>query len=194
MTSPNVPSLRCIRDKERVRDLLQRIDQNLERYFLVALYFYIFVIVAINVLFRFLLNYTPVWGADTAVYMYIFLTWIGAAWNIRKRRHVRIDLIQKLLPERGVGLSYILNDLATLAFVYFVLVGFMPIWQNTVQLGADVPSLGLSQIYFLLAIPIGFALITLRALQMLYWDFKAVKNGSKVYRGERIIGQEDGRD
>lgn len=181
-------------DRSSVAQLLRILDRNLERYFLVILYFYTLAIITVIVISRYVFNYTPVWGADTAVFMYIYLTWIGAAWNIRKRRHIRVDIIQRKLSERGLGMTYILNDVATLVFVYFVLVGFVPIWENTTQLGASVQSLGVSQVWFIFAIPLGFFLITVRALQALYWDAKAVKNGTKVYRGESIIGGEHGSD
>lgn len=190
MPTLKIPSVISIVNPTSFRKFLRILDHNLERYFLVTLYFYIFVVVATIVISRFVFNYTPVWGADTAVLLYIYLTWIGAAWNIRKRRHVRLDYVQQWLPQRGEAVSYILNDVATLAFVYSVLVGFMPIWQNTTQLGAAVPSLGISQIYFIFAIPLGFALITVRTVQMLYYDIKAAKDGSGVYRGESIIGKE----
>lgn len=174
----------------RAYRLLSTIEQNIERYFMVVLYFYIFFIVATSVVTRYVFNFTPVWTTETAIFMYIYLTWLGASWNVRKRSHIRVDFVQKRLSERGRGLTYILNDLALLAFIYYVFVGFIPVWRNTQQLGVIVQSLNVSEIYFIFAVPLGFALIMIRSLQMLYNDVRAVVYDEPVYDGEAIIGGE----
>ncbi len=71
---------------------------------MVLLYFYIFFVIASSVVSRYIFNYSPVWASESAIFMYIYLTWLGASWNIRKRSHIRVDFIQERLPERGRAL------------------------------------------------------------------------------------------
>ena len=174
----------------RTYRILRALDANFERYLMVLLYFYIFFIIATSVVTRYTFNFSPVWASESAIFMYIYLTWLGASWNVRKRSHIRVDLVQKLLPERGRGLSFVLNDIALLAFTYFVFVGFIPVWENTVQLGVVVQSMTVSEVYFIFAIPLGFALMAFRSVQMLYIDLRSVFYGEPVFEGEAIIGGE----
>lgn len=169
---------------------LKVLDANFERYLMVLLYFYIFFIIASSVVTRYTFNFSPVWASESAIFMYIYLTWLGASWNVRKRSHIRVDLVQKLLPERGRALTFVLNDLAMLAFTYFVYVGFIPVLRNTLEFGAIVQSMYVSEIYFIFAIPLGFALIALRSVQMLYSDLRSVIYGEPLFEGEAIIGGE----
>lgn len=166
------------------------LDESFERYFLTIFYFYIFFIIATSVVTRYVFGYSPVWTTDTAIFMYIYLSWIGTSWNVRQRSHIRVDFVQSRLPDRARGLTYILNDIALLLFSYYVFVGLVPIWENITQLGAVVQSLNVSQIYFFVAVPIGFALITIRTFQVLYIDVRTVVFDEPVYDGEGIIGSE----
>lgn len=174
----------------RWHQYFKTLEANLERYLMVLLYFYIFFIIGSSVITRYTFNFSPVWASETAIFMYIYLTWLGASWNVRKRSHIRVDLIQNLLPERGRALTFVINDLAMLAFTYFVFVGFIPVLQSTIQLGAVVQSMYVSQIYFIFAIPLGFALIAIRSVQMLYIDLRSLIYREPVFDGEAIIGGE----
>ena len=189
---------RTVADKSRdvtetastVRYYLRLLDQNAERYLLYALYTYIIFIVAAEVFRRFALNNSSLWGAETARYMFIYLTWIGAAWGIRTRQHIRVDIIYEVVSERTVGLLHVLSDVAMLVFAYITLAWFMPTMQTTLEFGASIQSLRVSQGYFMAAIPIGFGLVAIRSLQMLYLDVRAVLNDEPVYRGSSLFGGE----
>src|SRR3546814_16574033 len=81
-----------------MREVLSWLDENAERWMLLFLYSFIVLVIAIEVLRRFVLMYSSVWGEEAARYAFIYLVWIGAAVAVRDRAHIRIDVITHLLP------------------------------------------------------------------------------------------------
>ncbi len=96
-----------------MRVFLERLDRNAERWLLLVLYSYIVYVIFIEVVRRFVLLYSSIWGEETARFAFIFLVWIGAAAAVRDRAHIRIDVILHYLPPRGVALVYLFGDLLT---------------------------------------------------------------------------------
>src|SRR3546814_13727980 len=98
-----------------MREVLKWLDENAERWMLLFLYSFIVLVIAIEVIRRFGLMYSSVWGEEAARYAFIYLVWIGAAVAVRDRAHIRIDVITHLLPPRGSALVYLLGALLTVA-------------------------------------------------------------------------------
>jgi len=55
-----------------------------------------------QVVMRYFLQYPAPWTEETARYLMIFVIFIGAGLVVRDDTHIRIDLIEKYLPERYV--------------------------------------------------------------------------------------------
>src|SRR3712207_979682 len=81
-------------------NLLRYIDRNGERVLLLVFYTTIVLVIGIEVLRRFLLSFSSLWGEEIARYSLIFLIWIGASYAVRTRTHIRIDLIFEVVPKR----------------------------------------------------------------------------------------------
>ena len=98
-----------------MRGAVKWLDENGERVLLLFLYSFIVLVIAIEVIRRFVLMYSSVWGEEVARFAFIYLVWIGAAVAVRDRAHIRIDVITHLLPPRGAARVYLLGDLRTQA-------------------------------------------------------------------------------
>src|SRR3546814_14067699 len=92
-----------------MREVLSWLDENAERWMLLFLYSFIVLVIAIEVLRRFVLMYSSVWGEEAARYAFIYLVWIGAAVAVRDSAHIRIDVLTHLLTPRGSALVYLLE-------------------------------------------------------------------------------------
>lgn len=167
--------------------LLRLLNAHLERYLILSIYVYLVLIIGIEVFRRFGLNNASLWGEETARFMFIYLTWIGASWAVHKRLHIRIDILHKYVSERVTGLLYILGDLIMLVFFPLAIRWMIPQLQTLLQFGATTEALRVNQIYFYMAIPIGMGLVTIRVLQALYRDVKDVRAGRPVYKGEQLF-------
>ena len=62
-----------------MKQFFARLDRDGERWLLLVLYSFIVYVIFIEVVRRFVLLYSSVWGEETARYAFIYLVWIGAA-------------------------------------------------------------------------------------------------------------------
>jgi hypothetical protein len=84
---------------------------------LVCYSFCCFVIVQ-EVVRRFVLNYSSAWAEETARYAFIYLGWLGAAYAVRERAHIRFDILFGAIPKRLHGWLYLFGELMTLVFAF----------------------------------------------------------------------------
>lgn len=172
---------------EKVKKGLSFLNSNAERILLLVFYTYIVVIIGAEVFRRFVLNISSIWGAESARFMFIYLTWIGASWGVYKRLHIRIDIIHGYVSERTTGLLYILGDVAMLIFAAVTFYVSIPLIQNSLSFGSVSQGLRMNLVFFQIAVPLGMALLSVRVLQKMYQDIMDVKNGRPVYKGETLF-------
>lgn len=56
------------------------------------------------------------WSEEAARYMFIWLIYIGAAYAIKKRSHIKVELISLVVKEKG---QFILDMIADICFMVF---------------------------------------------------------------------------
>lgn len=166
---------------------LRFVEHNAERFLI--LWFYIFIVAAIfsEVLRRFVLEYSSVWGEETARFVFIYMVWIAAALGVRERTHIRINLIMYYVPSRAKTLLYILGDLLTGALAIIMLYLSMHPVLTSIEWGSVTDGLRIGRYWFLSAVPLGFAVITLRVVQSLVRDLGDWRAGRAVYEGARLF-------
>ncbi|MFC2047610.1 TRAP transporter small permease subunit, partial [Chloroflexota bacterium] len=57
-------------------------------------------IVAIEVVMRYLLHHPQVWVVETTEYILVWFTFLGAAWILKKEGHVKVEIITARLSPR----------------------------------------------------------------------------------------------
>lgn len=170
-----------------MRDAVKWLDENGERVLLLFLYSFIVLVIAIEVIRRFVLMYSSVWGEETARFAFIYLVWIGAAVAVRDRAHIRIDVITHMLPPRGAALIYLLADILTVALaclaIYWSLDPVLVSWQY----GNVTDGLRIIRVWFLLAVPFGFTIMLLRLGQSIRRDIGDLRTGRPHFAGRRLF-------
>ena len=170
-----------------MRQILARINRDGERWLLLIFYTMIVATIAIEVLRRFGLAYSSIWGEEIARYAFIYLVWIGAAAAVHDRAHIRIDVLLHYLPPRGKAVIYMFGDLVMLAVALLALYFSIETVLTSIKFGSVTHGLRIEQAWFLAAVPIGFALITLRLLESLLRDFRNLREGRPVFEGHRLF-------
>jgi len=97
-------------------------DAAVEDWLCVLLLVGILTVMGLGVFFRYVLNDSLSWTEEISRYGLVYITYLGCATGIRKRSHIRIDIIERVLPprlERPLGL---LVDLLTFIFLALMLV------------------------------------------------------------------------
>ena len=146
------------------------LDENGERWLLLVFYCTIVAVVAVEVLRRFVLSYSSLWGEEVARYGFIYLAWVGASAAIRDRSHIRIDVLVQSLPPRPRAALNIFADLCTLLLALICLYWSIVPVTTSIEFGSVTQGLRVSNAWFLVAVPLGFALMVLRLGQNLKRD------------------------
>jgi len=167
--------------------VLQALDRNVERWALLVFYVLLLVTMAVEVFRREVFSYSSIWGEELVRYSFIYLVWIGAAAAVKERAHIRIDVIFHALSNRGKSILYIFGDLVMLAISVAVVIWAWHSVETSMRFGSVSHGLRISMVWFLLAVPIGFALMIARLLQSLYRDVGSLISGAPVYEGAKLF-------
>lgn len=167
--------------------LLRSIDRNAERWALLVFYVMLVLTMAIEVLRREIFSYSSIWGEEIVRYCFIYLAWIGAAVAVKERAHIRIDVIVHYLGPRAKALVYIFGDLVMFAVALIALYWSFETVLVSAHFGSVTDGLRVSKVWFLLAVPIGFALMIWRLLQSFVRDLRSLRDGTPVYEGDKLF-------
>jgi C4-dicarboxylate transporter DctQ subunit len=167
--------------------ILRRIDRDAELWLLLIFYVMLVVTMAVEVLRREVFSYSSIWGEEIVRYSFIYLAWIGASAAVKERAHIRIDVVMHYLGPRPKALLYIFGDLVMFAVALVALYYSFETVMVSAHFGSVTDGLRVSKVWFLMAVPLGFALIVWRLLQSFVRDFRSLKNGTPVYQGDTLF-------
>ncbi len=168
-------------------DILRRIDRDAERWLLLTFYVMLVITMAIEVIRRELFAFSSIWGEEIVRYSFIYLAWIGAAAAVKERAHIRIDVIMHYLPPRSKALLYIFGDLAMFVVAVIALYWSYETVHVSAKFGSVTDGLRISKVWFLMAVPVGFALIIFRLVQSFIRDFRSLRDGTPVFQGDTLF-------
>ena len=171
------------------RSVWRVLDENAERYAMLVFYVFVCAVIVQEVVRRFALNYSSAWAEETARYAFIYLGYVGAAYAVRERAHIRFDILLQRLPARLHGYVYIFGELATLVFAAFALYWSLRTIGQLLRFEGESPVLRINKAWFVAAIPIGFALIILRVCQSIRRDIEDLRAGRVVYTGKAMFDE-----
>jgi TRAP-type C4-dicarboxylate transport system permease small subunit len=172
---------------DHTMEFLRKLDQNAERWLLLTFYVMLVITMAVEVLRREIFAYSSIWGEEIVRYSFIYLAWIGAAAAVKERAHIRIDVIMHYLGPRPKALLYMFGDLVMMVVALIALYWSMEAVHVSYKFGSVTHGLRISQVWFLMAVPSGFALMIWRRLQSLRHDFISLKTGKPVYEGDTLF-------
>ena len=141
------------------------LDQQLEKYLMLWLYAFIVIVIFLEVLRRFVMDYSSLWGEETARYAFIYLTWIGAAAAVKSNSHIRIDLLINKLPNRGVAFLNIFTGLCCVIFSIFAIYYSWNSVYVSFNYGSVTDGLRIVKAWFLFSVPFGFLLVFIRSIE-----------------------------
>ena len=169
------------------RSLWAAIDENAERYAMLVFYVFVCAVIVQEVVRRFILNYSSAWAEETARYAFIYLGYVGAAYAVRERAHIRFDILLQRMPPRLHGYVYLLAEVATLVFAAFAVYWSMHTIGQLLRFEGASPVLRVNKAWFVAAVPLGFMLIVLRTIQAMVRDIADLRAGRPVYMGKTMF-------
>ncbi|MFP7673412.1 TRAP transporter small permease [Marivita sp. S0852] len=165
----------------------RRIDRDAERWLLLVFYVMLVATMAIEVLRREVFSYSSIWGEEIVRYSFIYLAWVGAAAAVKERAHIRIDVIMHYLGPRTKAVLYIFGDLVMFGVAIIALIWSLETVHVSYKFGSVTHGLRISNVWFLMAVPLGFALMIWRLIQSLLRDVRSLRDGTPVYEGDKLF-------
>jgi TRAP-type C4-dicarboxylate transport system permease small subunit len=164
------------------------INEKLEQWLLLFLFTVMMVLIASEVFRRFVLNESTVWGVQVATYLYIFMSWIGASYAVRRRLHLKMDMFQSKFPSRvRIGVLIVSNVL------FVVLMGVVTYYcLQLVQLQYETgrTMFGVSSVklwWFYGSVPVATLITTVRVIQNMMEDVRVYREDGSFVGSEPLF-------
>ena len=146
-------------------------EKRFERYLVAANRAIIFLMMAVmatlvfvNVITRYVFNFSIIWAEEVSQYLMIWIAYLGAGLALREGRHVAVEMLQDRLPKAlGRRLRMAVGGLVFLFLGVITVLGFQFaafVWSQ------ETPVLNISLGIPSLAIPIGTLLFALHLILM----------------------------
>jgi TRAP-type C4-dicarboxylate transport system permease small subunit len=112
---------------------------------------------------RYVFNWTPGWGEQLTLFLLVWIGMLSAAITLRENSHVRVTLIENVLPTRVVRVIDFLGEIVLLLFFLGLFVSGYRLVQQT--LTANYPGLGISKAWLYASVPVASVLLTISAIE-----------------------------
>ncbi|MGF1700858.1 TRAP transporter small permease [Photobacterium makurazakiensis] len=159
-----------------IKSALSWLNGNIEKTVIILCYSMMTTIIFTEIIRRFVFSVQSPWSTSIPVLLFLWLTWVGAALNVKKRTHLSLNELRMRLPYTAQFACIILD--AILWIVFAVIVIFFSYEQvyiaydnYAIVQGTD----DVMQWWFYLATPLGWSLIIFRVLQNLREDYLRFK-------------------
>ena len=155
-----------------LNERLKHIVKNLDAYAAGFLFAITMVIVIVNVFTRYLVNYIIPWGEEVATSCFVYTVFLGAAWGLRTRQHVGVDLLVEKLPPTARRIVHLLTDIIILVLnSYITYLSVQYTYSSRIK---TMPILKISSVWLNSALILGFGLMAIYALVNCIHDVKDI--------------------
>ena len=156
------------------------VDERLEYTLSFLFYVYLTAIIFIEVVRRYVFNDSSSYGEETAIYAFIWMTYIATAKGVKERSHLAVTILVDRMGRRGKFAAAMLSDVCffTLAVVVFYYSAIA--LSQSIQFDQTMRGLNLPMWLAIVSVPFGWLLITVRVVQ------RSTKMIRAYVRGEDI--------
>lgn len=169
--------------------ILRWLDNNIEKIIILVNYSAMAAIIFVEVIRRFLFNEQAAWSSTIPIYLFLWVVWVGCAYNVKIRAHLRFDEVRTRLPYGGQFACLLLDSALWLIFSIIVIIYSV----EQVMLSRDNFAIvqgtdDVLQWWFYLATPVAFTILMIRVLQNVHQDFADYRNGVPLQIKTNIFG------
>lgn len=169
---------------------LKWLDRNVERVLILIAYSSMALIIVYAVFERFVLKSQIPWSSSIPIYLFLWITWIGCSYNVRKRTHLVFNDVRIRLPYALQYACMWLDAILWMVFasivVYFTIEQTKLVHMNfAIVQGTD----NIMQWWFYMATPVAWVLLMVRVVQNLLDDMRRFRNKEKFLVDIQSIGE-----
>lgn len=160
-----------------MRRLLAWLDSYLEETLLVSSLVVTVSLIFVQVVRRYVFHASLSWSEELARYIFVWQIWLGASFAVKHHKHIRVEFVRSLLPQKGRRYLDILVLLLWLVMSLILVVKGGQLTQILLTRRQLSPAMRLPMAYAYAAVPVGCALMVVRLLQELYRETLSLLRG-----------------
>lgn len=153
--------------------MLKYLDEHFEESLVVLMMAAMSVIIGLQIFMRYVMGASLSWSEELSRYFFIWATYLGVAYGVRKDAHIRVSMVTDAMSRRNAAYIRILTHVIFGAFAVFVMYQGWIMVEKTFRFGQKSASLGLPMGFVYLAPLTGFAFTILRLVQAIWLDLRA---------------------
>jgi TRAP-type C4-dicarboxylate transport system permease small subunit len=135
-------------------------------------------VLAVEVVFRYLLNRPLSWTLEVSLFCFVWLVWLGAIGYMREERQIRIDFAETYTPKRVQRVLLPLNT--ALSMVFLLVVIYYGVLVTDSQRSAVYDILPFSRAIVYAAAPVGGSLMFLTLARVLIRQIRRYSPGREA--------------
>lgn len=157
--------------------VLRWIDDNLEEMLLMILLVCMVLVMGVQILARYCLNYSLSWSEELTQYLFVWAVFISISYCVKKRISIKIEQFLNILPEKGKTALRLFRHTLVFLFCIIMLPYCMTYLRQTIDSQATSAALHIPM-YFIHSAPLaGFILLAVRVFQAWLREAKNLKGG-----------------
>lgn len=149
------------------------LDEHLEELLLTLLLIGIAAIMVIQVIARYVFNYSLSWSDELARYFLVWSTFLSVSFCVKRRISIKIDQVQNALPKHQIPWVKMLRHTVVFVFCILMIPYSWTYVQQSVSSGATSPALRIPMVFIQCAPLVGFVLLAFRVAQAWLREFRA---------------------
>lgn len=151
-----------------IKSFFIKILDNIESYICRVLLIVFVSLLMVQIISREMFGYSFSWIEELATYLFVWFAYFGASHAAKMAAHNRVTFQFKLFPKIVQTVSEFFADMIWLAFnLYFIYLSYDFVFHK-MNLFWKSQTLGVPMKYFYMVLPISFAFMSIRILQVNY--------------------------
>ncbi|MGE4485429.1 MAG: TRAP transporter small permease [Oscillospiraceae bacterium] len=150
-----------------MQKVLHFLDKNIEKIICVACLALMSIIIVAQVFFRYVLKNSISWSEEIARYLFIWLIYIGISYGVKMDRHISVDAVCAMLPEKVQRYFIFISDLLFLTFATAVIYYGIQVVGMINNSGQFSPASHIPMGIIYSSTVVGFSLVVVRLIQNL---------------------------
>ena len=171
------------------RSLFRWLDSKIEFWLVFLFYTYMTVIIVVEVFRRYVLGGSSTWGEETAIYAFIWMTYIAAAHRVKGRKHLAVEMIRSRMNRTLKFYAFVLSDICFLVLAVAVIYYSIFSVATNIEFGQNMLGVDLPMALATAGVPIGWTLIAFRVLQRFLLTLRRYKRGQPLVEDEILLSE-----
>ena len=149
-----------------MKRILKFLDSHLEEYLIAILLILLTLTMLLQIVMRYLFQHSLSWPEELCRYCFVYITFLTLGYCVKRGSMLRLDVIREILPGKvWLALQAVVNVCVLLFFICMLCFSFdlLASMQKTNRASA---ALGIPYTYIYLSAVLGFALASIRSIQV----------------------------